>query len=314
MRTIYPQPGFVEQDTLDVLNGKQFMFADLFTIEPIQGDPIRYTNYQSNVTVIPPYETVLYRTFFAKEVNIQGLRMRASVGIEVDEQEIGLSYPINEIAYQARMSWPQALLYGQLDGASVRRDRVVRAKADSPWVGGWTMFKGLVSGIDNVGRSSAVVKVKSDIILLDTQMPRDLFEPNCKNTWGDSNCGINQLDWMVPGTVGPSPTRTTLPWTGASTEFAAGKIHIASGDSTIRVRTIARADSSNLYLAFPLDFLPEEGNIFEAYPGCVRTCERCEYFHGDPDWRDRFKGYPFVPIAETAVGVGVGGGEGEGGK
>lgn len=176
------------------------------------------------------------------------------------------------------------------------------------------MFRGLVCGINGVGRSSASIKVKSDLILLDTQMPKSLYEPNCKNTWGDSNCGVDQTAFMVHGTVGASPTRTTLPWASSSADYALGKVHIASGDSTIRVRTIARADATHLYLAYPLDFDPLPGTIFEAYPGCNRTCERCEFFHGDPTWKSRFKGFPFIPVAETAVGVGVGGAEGKGGK
>lgn len=315
MRTVYPQPGHTEADVLAVLNGDQYMFADLFTVEPVQGDPLRYTDYQKDVTVIPPYETVLYRTFSSRSVNITGLRMKASTGIAADEQDISLSYPDTAGLYQNRMTWPQAILYGQLDGARIRRDRVIRADAQSPWVGGWTMFRGLVCGITGVGRSSASIKVKSDLILLDTQMPKSLYEPNCRNTWGDPNCGVNQLDFMVLGTMGASPTRSTLPWSGANADFALGKVHIAvSTDSTIRVRTISRADASHLYLAFPLDFDPQAGDMFEAYPGCNRTCERCEFFHGDPEWKSRFKGFPFIPVAETAVGVGVGGAEGKGGK
>ena len=132
-------------------------------------------------------------------------------------------------------------------------------------------------------------------------MPRDLFEANCRNTWGDTGCGVNQEDYAVIGATEGVPTRTVLPWSGASSEYALGKVLIANSDSTIRVRTISRADGDALYLSYPLDFDPPTGLAFTAYPGCDRTKDRCPFFHG-VDWVKRFAGYPFVPVAETAIG------------
>ena len=164
------------------------------------------------------------------------------------------------------------------------------------------MFLGLVSALNKVGRQSATVNVKSDLVLLDVQMPRDLFEPQCGWTWGDVNCGVNQEDFAEVGTVGPSPTRSILPWSGATDDFALGKITMSTGDGVTRVRTISRVASGNLYLAYPLDFDPAEDDTFTAYPNCRRMKDRCILFHGDPEWRSKFKGFPFVPVAETAIG------------
>lgn len=311
MRAAFPQPGFSESDIHALLASGSFMFADCFTIIPVSGDPLRYTNYQQDVTVIPVFsDPPVYQTYFSKKLNIDGLRMVSSIGIQVDEQDINLSFPVEPLAFQNRMSWPQAILYGILDGATVRRDRYIRANPTTPWVGGWTMFKGLVSSINSVGRSSAVLRVKSNLVLLDVQMPRDYYEPNCKNTWGDANCGINQVDFMTLGEVGPGPTRTVIPWSGSDEGYSLGKIHISSGDDTIRVRTISKATATHLYLSYPLDFDPVETQLFEAYLGCNRTAARCQFFHGPTNWRNRFKGFPFVPIAETAIGIGVVGGDG----
>lgn len=314
MRQAIPQPGFVEQDVHDLLATGQFMLGDTYTITPISGDPLYYTSYQQDVNVLPVYEAVVRRTFLCRKVNITGLKMIASVGIQVDEQEISVGYSPDPLAYQNRMSWPQAIMRGMLDGARIRRDQYIRADGNSPWIGGWTMFSGLVSGINSVGRSSATIRVKSDLILLDTQMPRDFYEPNCKNTWGDPACGIDQLDFMTIGAIEAGSTRTVLNWAGADPGFALGKVHISSGDDTVRVRTISNATDTQLFLAYPLDFEPAEGQLFEAYLGCDRTAERCQFFHGDPVWKTRFKGFPFIPVAETAVGVGVGGTESKGGK
>lgn len=314
MRTVFPQPGFSEADVHNALATRQFVLSDTFTISPLTGDPLLYTNNQQDMSIIPVYETVLRKTFLANSVLIAGLRMKASIGIEVDEQEISIEYGLNPLAYQGNLSWPQALQQGRLDGAIVRRDRYIRLHHETPWIGGWTMFRGRVAGVNKVGRSKATMKVKSDLILLDTQMPRDLFEPNCKNNWGDPNCGVDQSAYAVTGSVASGSTRSVVKWVSATPDYALGKILIANGDGVIRIRTISRVNGTELQLAYPLDFEPATGLSFTAYPGCSRTASACLGFHGDPDWKTRFKGFPYIPVAEAAVGVGVGGAEGKGGK
>lgn len=299
MREVFPQTGFVEQDVLDVLASDAFVYADCFTIQPLTGDPMRYTGYQDDVAVTPITGGMAV-SFLSKELNISGLRMKCSTGLEVDEQSIKLDYSGVPL-FQNFVPWPEALLQGKLDGSVIRRDRFFAQDHNTPWVGGCTMFRGRCSTISSVGASSATIKVKSHLILLDAQMPRDLFEPNCKNTWGDVNCGVNQQDYAVFGTVGPGATRAFLPWDASSSDYSLGKVHIANGDSTTRVRTISRADDTGLYLAYPLDFDVADGLTFTAYPGCFRTGEACETYHGD-NWQKRFKGFPFIPVPETAVG------------
>lgn len=299
MRTITPQPGYTATDVEDALASGQFAYADCFTIIPKTGVVMRYTNYQTDVSVVP-IDGITRETYIGSVVLIKGLRVNNSIGVEVDEQQLQLDYP-PEILYQAQLTWPQALLRGRLDGARVKRDRFIATAPGQPWMGGFPLFSGFVSTLSAVGRMSATMNVKSDLILLNIDMPRDLWEANCKNTWGDPICGVNQAAWAVLGTVGSSPTRNYLPWASSSSEYALGKIHITNGDGTTRVRTVSRADGSGLYLSYPLDFDPIAGMDFTAYPGCNRTKDRCPTFHPS-DWRNYFKGFPFIPVAETAIG------------
>lgn len=308
MRPITPQPGHTEAEVLAAMNSGQFVYADCYTFIPKIGDPLRYTNGQQNVSVVPVGD-IARQTYFGNQVLIRGLRVRNNLGVEVDEQQIEMSYPNTDL-YQAALTWPQALLQGRLDGASIRRDRYVATafggdgSGGTVWLGGFPMFLGLVSSLVAVGRQSATVNVKSDLVLLNRQAPAFLWEPNCKNTWGDSACGVVQSDWAVAGVLGASPSRTVLPWSSSSTDYNQGKIHIENGDSVTRVRTIARATATELYLAYPLDFDPLVGMAFVAYPGCSRTDDPttgCPKYHGDPAWRDKFKGFPFTPVAETGI-------------
>lgn len=299
MRTITAQPGYTATQVEDLIATGQFTYADCFTIVPKSGDEMRYTNYQKDVTVIP-IDGLTLQTFTGNKVIIKGLRAKSSLGSEVDQQQLQIDYP-DDLLYQAQLSWAKAFLYGRLDGARVKRDRYIAEAPGQPWMGGFPMYRGLVANLSSVGRQSATMNVKSDLILLDVQMPRDLWEANCKNTWGDVNCGVDQEAWAVIGTVSGSPTRTFIPWASSSSEYSLGKILIANGDSTTRVRTISRADGTGLYLTYPLDFDPVPGLQFTAYPGCNRTKDRCPTFH-PTDWEQFFKGFPFIPVAETAIG------------
>ena len=307
MRPITPQLGYIEADTVLAMASGQFAYVDCYTFEPKIGDKLRYANTQKDVTVVPVGE-VGRQTYLANKVGIRGLRVKNNIGIEVDEQEVSLFYPDAPI-YQASLTWAQALLQGRMDGGKLRRDRYIAkevgtgAGGTTEWLGGFPMFSGLISSLSSVGRQEATIKVKSDLILLDRQAPAFLFEANCKNTWGDPACGVDQKVWAVLGTVGASPTRSKLPWSGADPEYAQGKIHISNFDDVTRVRTIARADSSYLYLAYPLDFDPAAGYEFTAYPGCSRTNDPttgCPKYHGG-DWPTKFKGFPFIPVAETGI-------------
>ena len=244
MRPITPQPGYSSSDVTSLLATGQFVYADCFTITPKVGSPLRYTNAQQDVTVVP-IGFITRETYKAGVVIIGGLRVKNTLGVEVDEQQISLDYPDTPV-YQSAITWAKALLTGRLDGATVRRDRFFAADWGQPWLGGCPMFLGLVSTLSSVGRQSATMAVKSDLVFLDRQAPSFLWEPNCKNTWGDPACGVDQNIWAVAGTIGASPTRSVLPWSSSSTAYNLGKIHIDNGDSVTRVRTVARATSTHI--------------------------------------------------------------------
>ena len=52
------------------------------------------------------------------------------------------------------------------------------------------MFQGRVSTVDNVGRTQATLTVASDLVILDYDMPKNLFSPTCLHVLYDAGCGI----------------------------------------------------------------------------------------------------------------------------
>jgi hypothetical protein len=297
-RKVTVQPGYTLADLKAVLASRQFVVANCFTIEPLEGSPVRLCDTQEDVSVVA-WNDVNRQIYSARQAVLTGLRNRSTVGSEVDEQEIDIAYSESAL-FQNWRPWPEALLQGRLDGATISRDFAIAAAFGEPWIGVTRMFAGAVSELDSVGRSLAKLKVKSGLERLNQQTPRDVYSLTCRNKLGDFRCGVDLPSLGVIGTVGSSPTRTTIPWSSSATTYAFGKIHITNNDDVTRVRTVLKADATHLYLAYPLDFDPTAGLEFTAFPGCNRTKDRCPDFHGPTDWLKRFAGTPFIPVAETA--------------
>jgi hypothetical protein len=300
VRLVTLQPGYTLADFNALLKTKQFVIANCFTITANQGAVVRLCDAQEDVSVVG-WSDVNRFIYSARQAVISGLKAESTTGTQVSEQEIEIGYTATAL-FQAWKPWAQSLLLGRLDGALISRDWAVAADWGMPWIGVTRMFSGYVSDLDSVGRTFAKIKVKSDLERLNVQTPRDLYLPRCKNVFGDFRCGVDLNTLAVLGVVGVGATRTTIPWASASAAYALGKIHITNGDSVTRVRTIRKADSSNLYLTYPLDFDPGSGLNFTAFPGCTRLLtgsNGCQTYHPS-DFKDRFGGYPFIPVAETA--------------
>lgn len=303
MRTIYPQPGYTEADLDTLLASRQFVFADCYTVNLVDGSTIyRYTNAQQDVSVVE-VDTIERQLYLSKLVQLTGLRFKIGVGVEVDEQTVTFNYDESydlfgqRFAYSARLGW--------MDGATIKRDRYFAYDWGAPWIAGMKMFTGQVSTLDSVGRTQAKFKVKSALNLLNVDMPRFMWQPGCVNTLYDESisgggCNVDPDLHNTTVMLASDGTTTILPWAGASDDYLLGKVHIENGDGVTRVRSITEVNAGvYIVLSYPLDFIPETGTQFIAYEGCDRTSTRCQLFPGD--YKERFRAYPFVPVAETAA-------------
>lgn len=296
MKPITAQPGYSASDLTDLLATKQFVYADCYTITNKDLTTLRYTTAQRKVTISTPVDPaasgpVDYTSDGAK---VSGIQLQIGVGVEVDEQTMRLEFSAG-MEYNG-LSFASALRYGRFDGGVIRRDRYFATRWGQPWIAGIPMFVGRTSSIDKIGRSFADIKVKSDLVLLKTPMPRKVFQPSCTHTIFDPGCDLDKLDFEADGVVGSGASASVIPWSSSSSEFSAGTIWIEDADGITLVRTIDLATSSELVLSYPLEFVPQAGTHFKAYPGCIRTYARCGEFSNQAN----FQGFPFVPVAETA--------------
>lgn len=293
MRTVFPQPGYNEASMDTLLDSRQFIYADCYTFVLITGEVLRYTTAQYDISVIPidGGPVVTYQT---DTVLVGGLRFKLGIGVEVDEQTIKLAY--TDAVQVRNTTFAQALKRGDFDGATITRDRYFAEDWRSPWIGAMRLFSGRCSDLEGVGRTEGMVKVKSDLVLLNQPTPRNLWQPSCANTLFDSGCKLVKSLYAVTGIVGVGSTPTKINWASAVPNFTLGTIYLETEDNITFSRTIRLAKTSELYMSYPFEFVPDPGSQFVAYPGCARTYERCGEFGNQAN----FRGFPFVPKAETA--------------
>lgn len=298
MRTVYLQPGYTESDFYDLLGSRLFVYADCYTITLQTGEVIRTTSAQQDVNINPVGDPLI-RRFVAGDILVEGLKFKVGVGVEVDEQSVRIVYRDDSVVPDRLTPMLVALRRGDFDGSRITKDRYYAASWGEPWVGGYRLFSGRVASINGIGRTEADVNVRSDLALLNINMPHNIFQPSCLHVVYDSGCKLVKETFAVTGTIEAGSNNRLIVWPGASSTslpLDQGVIYIENQDNVTFSRTIRRVVGSNIYLSFPLDFVPQVGMEFTAYPGCPRTYASCGAFGNTAN----FKGFPFVPKAETA--------------
>ncbi len=264
-------------------------FAECFTFISTIGATYAWTNVDYPVV----YNGL---TFLATGPLVNGLKYRASIGLAVDKQQLTIAARPTDLINGA--PFLVALRDGAFDGASVQRDRVFLTAPGGTAAGGVTMFKGRISTVDSVGRTSATVTVASDLVILDYEMPRNLYSPTCIHTLYDSGCGAIRGAYAAAGAAGAGSTPNTINFSGALASHAQGSIVFASGaNANVRATVKSVGVGAALNLMYPLPFTPSAGDAFTVYAGCDHTQATCAARFNN---LAKFRGFPFVPPVETA--------------
>ena len=264
------------------------IMADCFTLTLRTGTVLTLTNADVPVTLGGT-------TFLANSILIDGLGFNCALGLDVDEQQVTLAArPTDTIGGVPALV---AIHRGALDGCTVRRERAFLTSWTAPPLGSVVLFQGRVTSVDSVGRTSATVTVASDLVLLDIDMPRNLYQPTCVHALYDAGCGLQRSAWGKPGTVAAGSGAAQIVWAGADPKFAQGTLAFTSGvlaGQTVGIKTVS---AGALALAYPLSALPAVGDGFTAYPGCDRTQATCAAKFNNTA---NFRGFPFVPPPAAA--------------
>ena len=264
-------------------------FADCFTFILATGLTLTYTNVDQPVS----YNGAV---FAANGPLVQGLKYRCSVGLDVDKQQITIAARSTDLVGGAMFL--AALCDGAFDGCLVQRDRVFMSALGQPPVGGVTLFHGRLSTVDQVGRTSAKVTVASDLVLLDMDMPRNLYAPTCLHTLYDSGCGVPRGTYATNGTVAAGSTTSLINFSSALAMHAQGSIVFSSGaNANLRSTVKSAVAGASLTLMYPLPSPPAVGDAFTVYAGCDHTSATCQTRFNN---LANFRGFPYVPPPQVA--------------
>ena len=265
------------------------VFAECFTFTLAGGAVLTWTNVDLPVT----YNGA---TFSANGPLVQGLKYKANVGLEVDKQQIIIAArPTDLISGSPALN---AIRAGAFDGATVQRDRVFLTAIGGNVIGGVMLFHGRVSTVDQVGRTSAQITVASDLVILDYDMPRNLYSATCVHTLYDSGCGVIRGTFSANGTVGAGSTATLINTSVAAAGHAQGSIVFTSGvNANVRATVKSAAPGASLSLMYPLPSPPTAGDAFTVAFGCDHTRGTCQAKFAN---LANFRGFPFVPPPQIA--------------
>jgi uncharacterized phage protein (TIGR02218 family) len=235
-------------------------------------------------------------TFLSNGPVVSGLKYRGSIGLEVDKQQITIAARPTDVI--AGVPFLIALRDGAFDGAPVYRDRVFLTGPQGSVVGGVRLFQGRVSTVDNVGRTQATLTIASDLVILDYDMPKNLFSPTCLHVLYDAGCGIVRGTFSANGIVGAGSTSNSIFWTGARGGDAQGSIVFTSGaNANVRATIKAAGTGVGYELMYPLPFAPAPGDTFNVAFGCDHTQGTCQAKFNN---LVNFRAFPYVPPPQLA--------------
>lgn len=164
-------------------------------------------------------------------------------------------------------------------------------------------FSGRVTGVED--DLETTITCGSDLMLLDTTMPRNIYQSDCSLELYDSQCTVSRAAFTEAGTVLAGSTATQILLSGPvrpSGYFARGGLQITSGvlaGAKVSIRAhIITGGNHVLVPVIPLDAAPAAGTAVQIWPGCDKAQSTCTETFAN---LVHFRGYPYIPTPETAA-------------
>lgn len=221
--------------------------------------------------------------------------VRSMIGVEVDELDVKML--VNSDVQIQGVALTQFAKAGGFDGARLSVDRSFAAAPGSTACGSLNVFTGRVSDIAITGIEIAML-VKSDLELLNVQMPRNLYMGQCVNTLYDARCGLSAAAFTVTGNTTANSARNSVNCNLAQAAgyFNLGTIKFISGLNVGVIRSVKLHTTGVIVPSFPFPFVPAAGDLFQTKPGCDKlrtTCNSAKFSN-----EANFGGKPFIPAPE----------------
>jgi uncharacterized phage protein (TIGR02218 family) len=264
-------------------------YADLFTLTLKGGSVLRWTSLDIDVTWGG-------NTWLAQSPNLERSALSIRNTAETPKLEIMLSAIDTDFVGGSNVK--TAIWQGAFDGARMELDRLpMTFPGDTSLGPPITLYAGRIGEIE-LTAVGAKITVCGDVVIMTQYAPRNVFQSGCQHTFCDAGCTLLASNFTVAGAVGAGSSRSFIAWGGAGTIYRGGFITFISGANAGQIRSIRDADSSGLFLVYPLYVDPVAGDAFTAIRGCDKTLATCT---GDFGNQLHYRGFPFVPDASYAA-------------
>lgn len=275
-------------------SGAPLTKCDLYQITLASGQVLRWTSSEGALFVAGH--------LWSLGPGIERSQCKWVVGVEVDSLALTLS---TDAARPVAIGGTPLLAYicnGGFHGAQLELIRAFWGVGDVAPVGALLWFKGRVSEVPELDRSSAQLTVKSELERLDVAIPRQVYQAQCQATVYDTECGLSRGPLTVAGAATGASTlgRTQFPsnLVQATGHFDLGTLTWTSGANAGVARTVKRQQGGTVTLLSTLPAAVVAGDSFTVVPGCDGLQATCSGKFGN---LARFKGQPYIPKPETVV-------------
>jgi uncharacterized phage protein (TIGR02218 family) len=278
---------------LTLLNsGAYFQMCDLWEITLNGGGVIRWTDADINVSSGG-------HTYVAGPLLDRGTTTE-KVGLEVATLDVTITANADDLINGTPVI-PFIAKRG-FDGANVRLLRAFMTDWDQPVVGTVLRFAGRITSITSIAGNQADVTVSAWTVLLNVNMPANLYQVACLHSVYDAGCALDPATFAVSGHLTGTPTALAFSSSLSTTlnDFAQGRIIFTSGVNAGVSATVKSNDGAGGFVLIrALPAVPSAGDAFTAYPGCDLTMSRCLSRFNN---LGRLKATPFTPTPETVFG------------
>src|SRR6478672_2809990 len=226
----------------------EIRMADLYTITLKNGTALRYTSWDTNLTV-------LGNTFLTGPPNIARSAIEEKLGMDVATLEVTIEASLTDLINGVPIL--QAIGQGLFDGATFRIDRLFMDSASNQ-IGTVIRFSGFIGALDELARSSAKLSVNAGTAYLSMQLPAVILQPGCTNTLFDARCGLVKASFAEANVVQAGSTVNKLLSLSAKGDgyYDNGQIAFTSGANAGLVKAVKAYAAQQFTFNSPLPFVP----------------------------------------------------------
>ena len=276
-----------------LIESQTFYIADLYRITLTDGSVLRYTATDISLTVGDERYTPLA---------IERDGTTQTNDMSVDEMHLTITVDPSE-RLDGETTIMQAVAAGRFADAEVELHRlfspqpftISTGRIGSDYVLLWWLGR---LNIERAGGITIEATVASMTELLNVKFPTHLYYPPCIYTLGDASCGVDLTKFRQQGTAAGG-TRSIIQSELAIKNgyLTQGSVTFTSGRNAGVTRTIRTNEGGNISVVLPFYYPPAVGDAFYVLPACDKSMHCCKIRFGN---LARFRGYPFIPVPETA--------------